>query len=96
MIISFIFTQKCLQRILAAFEPDQLLIQAKACTTTSLNLVCKKVLIIDFNTYFLYFYQKMFAKDLSSIWTRPIANSGQSLYHYITQSCLKKGVNHWA
>ena len=79
MIISFIFTQKLLQRTLEGFEPDQLLNQAKVCTTALLNLVCKKLLIIDFNNYFLYFYPKMFAKDLNSIWTRPIANSGQSL-----------------
>ena len=95
MIIFFIFTPKWLQRTSAGFEPDQLQIQAKACTTTSLNHVWKKVLVIDFNNYFLYFYPKMIAKGLSRIWAWPIANSGQSMYHCITQSCLKQDVNYW-
>ena len=63
-----------MQRALEGFEPYQLQNQAKACTTTSLNLVWNRLLIIDFNNYFLYFYPKMFAKDFSSIWTGLIAN----------------------
>ena len=42
MIIFFIFTPKWLKRTLAGYEPDQLLIQAKACNTTSLNHFLKK------------------------------------------------------
>ena len=95
MIISFIFTQKWLQRTLEGFEPDQLLNQAKVCTTALLNHVWRKVLIIELNDYFLYFYPKMIAKDFSRIWTRPIPNSGQSLYHHITPSCLEIDVNCW-